>query len=412
MKSSKLLAMGTMALAVASLASAATNIKITGSTAFRTATIAAIIDSLDTTTHTVTGGYDVTAKGIAGSNREIIHGFLKSTGAEVYVQCAWAGSVGGVQVLTQDLTIPPGSGWSNSTTWLSTSNTLSTVTGGTSPAGGADLSSSGVYETSASTADISMSDSFQASTVYTTPSLEDRIVGVVGFVWAKSAGSVDVPTASYNRLTNITPLQAQALLTNGAVPLSFLTGNSADDAYDVVVTGRNNDSGTRLTAFAESGFGIGSSPVQYNISATDGTIGAVFPAASGYASGGNVKSLLQATVATGKKSPNGLPYIVVAYLGKADSPGTGQELKWNGASYGAGNIQEGAYTFWGYEHLLYRSSLTDTVALQTIDDVLAQLQAGDALAAGLPYDGGAGTTAGQLRVGRTNDGGAIYSNLR
>jgi len=412
MKSSKLLAVGTMALAVASLASAATNIKITGSTAFRKATVAAIIDSMDTTTHTVTGGYDLTAKGIAGSNREIIHGFLKSTGAEVYVQCAWAGSVGGVQVLTGNLTVPPGSGWTDSTTWLSTSNTLSVVTGGTSPAGGADLSSSGVYESSASTADISMSDSFQASTVYTTPNLEDKIVGVVGFVWAKSAGSADVPTAAYNRLTNITPLQAQALLTNGAVPLSVFTGNTADDAYDVVATGRNNDSGTRLTAFAESGFGIGSTPVQYNISSTDGTIGAAFAATDGYASGGSVKSALQATVATGKKSPNNLPYLVVSYVGIGDSPGAGQHLTWNGVSYSNGAIQEGAYTFWGYEHLLYRSSLTDTVTLQTIDDILAQIQAGDALASGLPYDDGSGTTAGTLRVGRTNDGGSIYSNLR
>ena len=413
MKSLKLLAMGTMAAAAVSLASASTFIKITGSTAFRKATMAAIIDSLNSPT----GAYDVSAKGIAGSNRMIVHGTLKSTGADVYFQTAWAGSVGGVHTLVSNLTIPPNSGWTDSTTWLSSINSMSTVStdGSHNPLGGTDVSASAVFETTPATADISMSDSFQSSTNYSTPVLTDTIVGVVGFTWAKgltvNTGTNSIPAASQAALTNISPQQAQALLTNGAVPLSFFTGNSADDAYDVVLTGRDNDSGTRLTTFAESGFGVNNSPVQYSVNTTTGVLTA-FPSTGGYSSGGNVKATLQATIPAGTNSPNSLPYILVSYLGISDTPGSAQQLTYNGVPYSVAAIQEGQYTFWSYEHMLYRSTLSDAVKLQSATDVVAQIAGGDALASGLKYDGGSGTTAGTLRVTRYVDGGLVISNLR
>ncbi len=410
MKSFKILAMGIMALAAASLASAATNIKITGSTAFRKAATQAIIHCLKTSSPAPTYAADGTD--ISGASRVTIVGKLLSDSSDVVIQCAWGGSVGGVAVLDGGLTTIPGVSFDNAHSWIKATKATQTVTlGGTvaAPTFTAitalttlELADSANFD-AAATADIAMSDSYQASTDYTVNGLGDDIVGAVTFAWTKGANynSGDSAfTAAYGRLANITTQQAQALLNNGDVPLSMLTGVAADSAYLVVLTGRNNDSGTRLTAFAESGFGIGTAPVQYSVNTTTGALTAFAPT-DGYASSSTVKTVLQAlpTASTSKlRSKN---YILLSYVGSGTI--TSQQLTYNGATFSNTAVQEGQYNFWGYEHLL-RSTTIAGVADTFATNLVTQLTGSDdATANGVRYS--------TMRVSRTIDGGLINTNL-
>src|SRR4029077_1208811 len=90
-------------------------------------------------------------------------------------------------------------------------------------------------------ADLAMSDVFQSTTIFQTPALSDQSVGVLPFAYVKS---VTTP----GTVTNITIQQLQTFLPNGFLPLSYFTGNSADDATAIYLVGRDSGSGTRLTA--------------------------------------------------------------------------------------------------------------------------------------------------------------------
>lgn len=411
MKSLKLLAMGSMALAAASLASAATNIKITGSTAFRKATTQAIL-------HTLNSGYTVAADGtdISGANRVTIVGTLTSTSDAVVIQCAWAGSVGGVAVLDGGLTTIPGVTYNSAHTWIKASKaTQSVALGGT--AGSPTFSAITALTTteqadsanfdSAATADIALSDTYQSSTDYNVNGLADDIVGAVTFAWTKGVNNNtgnSAFTAAYARLTNITTQQAQALLNNGDVPLSMLTGVAADSAYRVVLTGRNNDSGTRLTTFAESGFGITTPPVQYSVNASTGAL-TPFAPTDGYSSSSTVKTVLTTATTAGTSVINSggsdKPYILLSYVGTGTI--TAQQLTYNGATFSNLAVQEGQYNFWGYEHVL-RSPAIAGVADTFATDLVTQLTGSDDATTN-------GVRFSTMRVNRQIDGGLINTNL-
>jgi hypothetical protein len=195
------------------------------------------------------------------------------------------------------------------------------------------------------------------------------IVGVVTFRW----------TASENFPgTNMTPQIAQYLYTNvGVAPLSLWTGNSADASKVVYAAGRDPDSGTRATAFAESGIGIFSSVQQWQpINVSAGSIGDIqlYPAETvngitypqgqgGESSGSSLRAFLTNTLsATAAGEYNGATTgYLVAYLGVSDSNGviSGQVapngnavgLTYNGVAFSQTAVEQGQYTFWGYEHL-------------------------------------------------------------
>jgi hypothetical protein len=90
---------------------------------------------------------------------------------------------------------------------------------------------------------------------YKTPAAE-QFVGVQAFTWMASP---DFPTS----VKSISGNAAQALLKNGRIPLSLLSGSSADTNKFVWLFGRNPDSGTRLTTFNEVGYGALSAAKQY-----------------------------------------------------------------------------------------------------------------------------------------------------
>jgi hypothetical protein len=66
------------------------------------------------------------------------------------------------------------------------------------------------------------------------------------------------------------------------------------------------------------------------------------------------------------------------------------------------NIRNGAYTFWGYEHILYKSSLTGD-ALTVAQKIRDQIKNVDFFASGLADNAA-------MRVLRTTDGGTVLNN--
>ncbi|MBV9462629.1 MAG: hypothetical protein JO317_00230, partial [Verrucomicrobiae bacterium] len=380
-KLSKVLMAVALAFAFSATAHAQTVIRITGSTAFRKATHQAIGNILNPG---YTFGYQGTD--VNKASQAIFNGTTKVGGLPVIIKTSWAGSVGGVQTVVQNLTV---------STWLSNSIVLSSS--------GTPNLNSGPYD-SPVTADVTMSDSFQGSTAYNAPVLVDKIVGVVPFVWVRNSGS---PAT----LSNMTPLLMQTLYAAGQAPLSQFTGLNADESVVVTALGRDEDSGTRLDAFAEPGFGIFAAPFQYQpqISGTPGPSGTVtganpwpintvngttYPVGhSGYASGG--------TLASAMNTPGSLAATggwFIAYLGVNDAAGVtnGATMTYNGVAYSPTAVEEGQYSFWSYEHLMYRSSYSGT-GKTAADQLAKQIHDVDATASGILV------TA--MQVGRTVEGG-------
>jgi hypothetical protein len=111
-------------------------------------------------------------------------------------------------------------------------------------------------------------------------------------------------------VSNITAQQAKALYSAGYLPLSFFTGKTNDITNGVFATGRDIDSGTRVTTFAEIGLGASAAVQQYkydgdtNVSLTTaGTINGVSYAAGmgGENSGGTLCTLIATSGSKGPK---------------------------------------------------------------------------------------------------------------
>jgi hypothetical protein len=380
---------------LASLAQAQIVLHVTGSTAFRGATHTAIGNILNSG---YTVGYSGTTLNSAG--QAVFSGTTKVGNTAVVIKTSWSGSVGGVQTLSQlspALTVA---------TWLQTGLT------------GAGLT--GPYD-SAAPADVTMSDSFQSSTAFYGTgyaTLVDTTVGVVPFVWVK--GQTNDPTVALSapNLTNVTSLLARALLSAGTVPLSQFTGASGDSTIDVDATGRDEDSGTRLDTFAESGFGVFGSPLQYDPTVAGGVITSIAPwpantvdgiaytqlGHSGFSSGGSLATALNSPVNTGATDPFGNKFLMLGYAGLSDAVnvnGGNNELMYNGVPYSAANVQQGRYTFWSYEHLMYRNTLAPasiTVAQLIAQQILTQ----DATVSGV--------LVGSMQVSRRVEGGIVSHN--
>jgi hypothetical protein len=359
MKSFKILT----ALALASLtiatASAQTRIYITGSTAFRTATVNEINAFLGTTP----SAWDGNSSGVTSSTNA--NAQIWSTGTYI-VKSSWSGSSGGIQTVA-------GSPHFN-VRFLADVGTNGVVAG----SGNSDPRGSSSTNAEAHLPDIAMSDVFQGGspfngTVNGVPyaNLTDNKVGVVTFRWTASA---NFPA------TNMTPQIAQYLYTNvGVAPLSLWTGNASDASKVVYGGGRDPDSGTRGTAFSESGIGIFTGVQQWqpiNISA--GVIGDIklydpqlingitYPQGDGgESSGSSLRAFLNNTLsATAAGEYNGATTAyLMAYLGVSDSNSAiagspaAVGLTYNGAAFSQTAVENGSYTFWGYEHQMYVGSL-------------------------------------------------------
>jgi hypothetical protein len=378
MKAPKILLASLLALSVADVARAQTVVHITGSTAFRSAVHTAITQILQPG---FTYGYSGTS--FTGASQAIFTGIAYTNSINVIIKTSWSGSLAGIETVSQAVPSTVGTFLSNSTP-QSTSGTPS------APA---------VYDAPL-IPEVCMSDGFQATSQYPSPVLQAQTVGAVTFKFLRNAGA---PTS----LTNMTPLLAQALWINGSLPLSLFTGNSNDVGTTVYAIGRDPDSGTRKTAFLETGvqtFVSALTPtivLQYQPTNASGLVNKANPGAilgqapwpaetvdnisfvtgdAGYSSGGDLAWAMRATS----------PYIYVTYLGLSDSATAeagsppAVELTYNGIPYSDAAVQNGQYTYWTYEQLDYLPTYgtTDVNGKAVADSLAGQITATNAAVVG------------------------------
>lgn len=477
-----------VAVVFAQSAFADVTIRITGSSAFRAATHNAIKNIM---TLSGTGdGYAYNGTSFTGANFAIFRGTVAGVPGKVTVKTSWSGSVAGVRDVAQ----------SNPVAFLPDTTGISA--GGTS---GASTTSN-----ESAVPDIAMSDTFQGSTKFTSPTLVRSTVGIIPFAWVASK---DAPSG----LTNVTPQLARALYKAGFASAALFTNNNADASDQtggtmVYAAGRDPFSGTRLTAFAESGVGVNTAVAQYEPvsgAITNNTVGKIKLTAAnptegvvegdnGFTSGGNLADLLRYStpaVEDTVNNPGGTQKICfVGYLGESDAgravngtgsavtgtnAGNARYLSYNGVSAfggvatsfanatvtsgsatvtttgstaglivgqavrGSGSnsgfipanatiasitngttftispaptgtgtvetvsvtnllptpIRNGAYTFWGYEHIMWRTGLVGD-GLSVAQKLRTQIKDVDYFASGLADDAA-------MRVSRQTDGGTV-----
>jgi hypothetical protein len=448
------------ALALVGTASAQTKVKVTGSTAFRASVISGIYDVLHAN-GTVSAAYfnsnapsTITSKP-GNATQVIIQGWTgtpNTVANEIYYQICWSGSYGGTKATATGSDVLPfvvlgdlngGTTVTPSTTWLATTVTMTAMTG--QQTGGTDLSSGGTiaslpssdYESTGSAPDVSLSDAsladfnaggfpINASSLTEANNGHDATgqMGVIPFTWVKGLAAT-VPAsytspvtgvtvtsaqyaAGYARLTNITWAQAQVLFQQGVMSLAAITGNPADVGIDVLLAGRNNDSGTRYAALSEAFPGGTAGPTAgieqvdlvvdpSNTESAIVDVGNFDDTTAGYSSGAFV-ALYALNIAPSSAAiatePYQQPFIIISYLGVSDSTKGSlgsNELTWNGAGTNSTSsttqlynaIENGSYSFWETEYMYYRTGFAGTAGATAMNAVAAKIWSTDATVAGL-----------------------------
>ena len=401
MKTSKALILASLfAIALSNMASAATIIRFTGSTAFRAETTQAIIKVLGGATATFAFNQNATNTAtIKNSSNAIIYNAAQT----IIVKTSWSGSVAGLQALTtgSDITSFLNDATYNPVTGTVKATAGTPVAGGTFTGGTSIPSGTAVFEAApGNPADVALADNFasEVTGLNTSHLSADNQVGVVVFTWVKNVGApADI--------ANVTASLGQTLLSQGFALESNFNGNPASTT-NVFVVGRDNLSGSRYVTFAETGFGINSFPFQNTVTASGTAVGSINPVngATGYSSGGLVASALSLTGSNNAGVGGAGPGWIVAYLSTSDAQsvnGGANNINYNGVAATTPNVQNGAYSLWGYEHFNTLTTLAG-VALTTANSVATQLTTTDAA------DFGAGVLISSMNVARTGDGQPIF----
>lgn len=224
------------------------------------------------------------------------------------------------------------------------------------------------------TADLAFSDVAQETTAFTKGKYGTAIefpadninfagqgVGVVTFAFVRNVNAG-------NLISNITSAQFQTLAgAGGPVSQGFFTGN-ASDSTSVYLTGRYSFSGTRLTVGAVTGLGANADYVIFSADSADnisGTGVVASPAVSanwngGFISGGTLARLLN----NGNNTE-----VIVGYMGMGDvrsaastadknvaQPLLNNLISFNGIAPSRANVIGGYYELWSYQHLYGKKS--------------------------------------------------------
>jgi len=387
--------MGIISLASVQAANV-TVVYLTGSTAARQQ----VFNALTTAGQVFTsaGTAVIPASETGSDNQFVVRGTL-SNGDTVDVDCSFTGSEAGIsatagQPLTlnqneQSLPLDPNGSGPYPLPGIGSSLTFYTPTAGATPtySGAKNTLPNGVGNNNGvnvTTPDLTMADTSQA--VSRTPNsgstkLHDYgIVGVVTFTLMK--GYQKTPDSTWNNLGNLTTAQANVIIANGdSINASFATGVAADNVDGVAFIGRNFGSGTRVN-FCNNCAGISylASIDQWAFSGIVGStaLTALYPSATpgtltfngntaagqplvdigndGFDSGSGVAKMLNVD-GTGNGS------VLLGYLGISDAKnaagasipaggGAATYVKFNGFYESDTAVEQGTYTYWGYEHLL------------------------------------------------------------
>lgn len=249
---------GLTTFVLAATVSADVTVTLTGATAFRSAALNTIKAKFAAGNGTVSYKYahDAAAGSFTGSTRSLWIGNFPGITGTTTIRCCFTGSVEGIRAVSQVPGILAGQD-SAAPTYYDSSILGST----TASAAGTELASAGSTAAAlTTTSDIAFSDVNKTSTPYASASLGTDTAGVIVFTMMANEGSV---------INNVTSQQYRALLTQGYQPLSLFTGNVADSTL-VFPIGRNDGSGTRTTALAETGYGITKTVNQYVTASTSG----------------------------------------------------------------------------------------------------------------------------------------------
>jgi hypothetical protein len=394
MKNKIALLAGLAAVAFSTPAFADVTIRITGSTAMRSQVHSTLTTGLGFNTDAWT------ANSASSASSASFHIYSKGTSPDkTTIKTSWSGSVAGIQAVAQNLT---------TLKWLPDGTTGTALNATTTP------------QVEAVPADIAFSDVWQNASVFNTPTLSDTIVGVVQFRWVTNEGSP---------ITNITPQQARVLYSSGELPLSFFTGNTTDVATKVYAFGRDPDSGTRVTAFAEPGLGTNPTVVQYKPTVSSGAMTEIYPypattlfgiplvtGNSGESSGSTLASFMGATSAsvpvrastgfTTGQVPAAQIYAI-APLGTSDAATAvtagAINIAYNGVNPAVGAplanaIKNGSYHFWSYLHCMHNG----------LNDTEGKLSFYNTLTSTLITTDAGGIKLSEMAVQRFSDGGNIF----
>ncbi len=419
---SKLLLASFFALAVAPMASADVELRITGATAFR----AAVHNGLKTGffSSDFQFAHSNASGAFSGAGKSVWKGPVTGQGT-VTVRCTWSGSITGIHAVavaptgsTADTTIP-------NVDFLTDAN----LTTAAVPTGGEAFSKSAV---ASQTAHMAFSDAYQGSTIYSSPTLTDEVCGIIPFIWVvNDTSATGANTLARYGFDNVTAQFARALMAQGTQPKSLLTGNAAD-TRTIYGVGRDVGSGTRVVLLAETKYGVFTSLTQFQGAGAADAVTSLrvwptgtypnstgndpLPGNGGYTSGGTIAtlfanksdasfSLLAANGSSLGTAPNG---HLIAWVGTSDAAtavaGGGAYLKYEGASYtGAADddkIKNGQYTAWSNEHIFYSSLTTTAGSSQTeVKDLLKASIETNMGSAGIPYS--------LMNVFRGEEGGTV-----
>jgi len=456
----KTLTVGLFAVALPTMASAQTIIHICGSTAFRAPVTCAIINALGNTSclaaSNKSGATTANSNILGGQSGIFANGSVTYSGATytgsatIIVVTNWTGSLAGVvdvATANTNLVFPDHTSATVNGDGTGASVMKPIFIDGTHIGGGGSFATG--FATVAHLPEVCMTDAFvsSAAAAVSTATLSGTVggattgaalktkitgaqlveagtsslihgagtaggyLGIVPFQWV--VGNTTPNNAALS-ITNITQQTANYLIRSGSAPLSMFnttsTGTLTGDDF-VYLVGRNEDSGTRIDAFAEPQLSFTQNPTQYllvmsggaqtgdipaptdfvNIGGSAGSVKSfdIWPSSAtlnteplvnwsdvggghgGYAGGGDVSSVLSTPVdqasikslAAFTPENTGNAYFI-GYLGVADCGGfglatsitNGKALTYNGVTPSVPTIQKGAYSFWSYEHMYYIKS--------------------------------------------------------
>ena len=400
MKINNIAAAALIALGFISQASADPTIYLTGSTAFRSTAMSAILNNggpgagglFDTNSVTFVT-YGNSAQNSA--NYAVVHGTIGGSANGVYLDIAWSGSEAGIasacntalQNMDRNGNTIPLSGspekWLEVTnvtlngSVISTNPPSSLFENGGVPFHGADLSQS----------DTSQAISWTPYVANTQTALKDYgVEGIVTFTISRNnqtgntgSGVPAGANTAWADCSNISLPQLNVLFANGVAPASFISGNTNDATTTVYLVGRNLGSGTRMNMLGDSAYGAHTSVQQYSIGygieeATHlNSLILTNEGNGGYESGGDVAKALGIiapvdSCAQADPFNGGTSWFAVGYEGPSDALNTGNYggeptncwLTVDGFPSNNGTIENGQYWYWGHEHLLGKYQISGT----------------------------------------------------
>jgi hypothetical protein len=361
MKINKSILAAALCLGLAGSSYAQSFVYLTGSTAMR----GTMFNVLAATNVIFNGAPAITADsstvaGANGATHMVFAGTLRGGSGTTVITTSWSGSEAGILAVASN-TVSAYNGTYIISGYNTVSNTTATYSG----------------SVTGEPADLAMADN--DVTYSRTPNGNygpESEVGIVTFKWVRNNG---VWTGAN---TNVTDSAIQQAL-SGGTPLASFTGNAADTSW-VFVSGRDNLSGTRVNALAESGYGIFtpveqcllSGGVMQNLGANGDSAYKKYLGGSGSTSGGSLAGSLSAsTVSSTNPVYGGNGFSVIAYLGYNDAytaiTNAATELAFNGVGYSPANIREGLYTFWGNEYVVEAATVVSGSAADTVYNAIA-----------------------------------------